>query len=255
SATPRTSTAAQFTGGQVWQKMRVWGQVIVVGVIAAGAALAYVYRDDLPFIGSGQDVSAGAKIAGGPPPLPVESVPVRRMEITRSLEAVGTAQANEAVTITAKANGVVEKINFQEGQQVRAGTVLIELEAGESSARINELRAARDGAKLAYDRAAQLLESRSVAQARADELAKAYEAAEARLSAERARFSDSVIRAPFSGKLGLRRVSLGALVRPGDVITTLDDTSVIKLEFEVPETVLSGVAVGNAVAATASALP
>lgn len=235
--------------------MKVWGQVIVVGVIAAGAALAYVYRDALPFIGSGQVTPAGGKTAGGPPPLPVESVPIRRMEITRSLEAVGTAQANEAVTITAKANGIVEKINFQEGQQVKAGTILIELEAGESSAKINELRAARDGAKLAYDRAAQLLESRSVAQARADELSKAYEAAEARLSAERARFSDSVIRAPFNGKLGLRRVSLGALVRPGDVITTLDDTSLIKLEFEVPETVLSGVAVGSAVTATASALP
>src|SRR5690606_23289735 len=114
------SNAPDFNGGAIYgraglAKMRVWGQVIVVGVIAAGAALAYVYRDDLPFIGSGQDVSAGAKTAGGPPPLPVESVPVRRMEITRSLEAVGTAQANEAVTITAKANGVVEKINFQEG--------------------------------------------------------------------------------------------------------------------------------------------
>lgn len=235
--------------------MKLWGQVIVVGVIAAGAALAYGYRDSLPFIGGTQNASVAAKPASGPPPLPVESVPIRRMEITRSLEAVGTAQANEAVTITAKANGIVEKINFQEGQQVRSGTILVELEAGESGARINELRAARDGAKLAYDRALQLVESRSVAQARVDELSKTYEAAEARLSAERARFSDSVIRAPFSGKLGLRRVSLGALVRPGDVITTLDDTSVIKLEFEVPETVLSGVTVGNAVTATASALP
>lgn len=235
--------------------MRLLGQVIVVGVVAAGAALAYTYRDSLPFVGQSKTQTAVTQGSGGPPALPVETAPVRRMDILRIIEAVGTAQANEAVTITAKANGIVEKINFQEGQQVKAGAILVELEASESNAKISELRAARDGAKLAYDRAKALIESRSVAQARVDELAKAYEAAEARLTAERARFSDSVIRAPFNGKLGLRRVSLGALVRPGDAITTLDDTSVIKLEFDVPETVLGGVAIGNTVSAKASALP
>lgn len=233
--------------------MKLWTQVLVVGALAAAAGLTYAYRDSLPLIGSRATVTSSHR--SGPPPLPIEAVPVRRMEVVRTIEAVGTAQANEAVAITAKANGIVEKINFQEGQQVKAGAILVELEAGESSAKINELRAARDGAKLAYDRALQLVQSRSVAQARVDELAKAYEAAEARLSAERARFSDSVIRAPFGGKLGLRRVSLGALVRPGDVITTLDDTAVIKLEFDVPETVLGGVAIGNNVVAKASAMP
>src|SRR3546814_8215682 len=99
-------------------------------------------------------------------------------------------------------NGIIERINFQEGQQVKAGAIIVELEAAESNAKINELRASRDAAKLAYDRALALVASRNVAQARVDELAKAFEAAEARLSAERARFSDSVIRAPFDGKLG-----------------------------------------------------
>ncbi|WP_300304706.1 efflux RND transporter periplasmic adaptor subunit [Ferrovibrio sp.] len=233
--------------------MKLWGQVLVVGVIAAGAGLAFIYRDNLPFIGK-QETAPTAR-SGGAPALPVDVAPVKRMDITRTIEAVGTAQANEAVTITAKATGLIERINFQEGQQVKAGTILVELDAAESSANISALRAARDGARLAYDRAKQLIESKSVAQARVDELSKAYEGAEARLRAEQAKFADSVIRAPFSGKLGLRKVSLGALVRPGDVITTLDDTTVIKLEFEVPETVLSGVAVGNTVNAMAGALP
>lgn len=233
--------------------MKLWGQVLVVGVLAAGAGLAFIYRDNLPFIGK-QETASTAR-SGGAPALPVDVAPVKRMDITRTIEAVGTAQANEAVTITAKATGLIERINFQEGQQVKAGTILVELDAAESSANISALRAARDGARLAYDRAKQLIESKSVAQARVDELSKAYEGAEARLRAEQAKFADSVIRAPFSGKLGLRKVSLGALVRPGDVITTLDDTTVIKLEFEVPETVLSGVAVGNTVNAMAGALP
>jgi membrane fusion protein (multidrug efflux system) len=231
--------------------MKVWGQVLVVGIVAAGAASAYIYRDSLPFMGGQQTASRTAGI----PALPIEAVPIRRMDVTRTIEAVGTAQANEAVAITAKSTGMVERLNFQEGQQVKAGVILVELEAAESSANISALRAARDAAKLAYDRAKQLIESKAVAQARLDELGKAYEGAEARLRAEQAKFSDSVIRAPFAGKLGLRRVSLGALVRPGDLITTLDDTSVIKLEFEIPETVLSGIATGNMVSAKAAAIP
>lgn len=234
--------------------MKVWSQVLVVGVVAAGAVGAYMYRDSLPFIGRPQ-TTASRPAAGNVPALPIEAVPVRRMDITRTIEAVGTAQANEAVTITAKATGIVERLNFQEGQVVKAGVILVELEAAESSANIGALRAARDAAKMSYDRAKQLIESKVVAQARLDELSKAYEAAEARLRAEQAKFSDSVIKAPFNGKLGLRKVSLGALVRPGDVITTLDDTTLIKLEFEIPETVLGGVSVGNTVVAKAASMP
>ncbi|WP_341703719.1 efflux RND transporter periplasmic adaptor subunit [Ferrovibrio sp.] len=234
--------------------MKLWGQVIVVGLLATAAGAAYYYRDSLPLVGGKPAATAARPGSGAPQGLPIQTAAARRMDVTRTIEAVGTAQSNEAVTITAKANGIIERINFVEGQQVKAGAILVELEAGESSAKINELRAARDGAKLAYDRALALVASRSVAQARVDELSKAYEAAEARLTAERARFSDSVIRAPFNGKLGLRKVSLGALVRPGDVITTLDDTSVIKLEFDIPETVLGGVATGNIVTARSDAL-
>ncbi|MBX3453197.1 efflux RND transporter periplasmic adaptor subunit [Ferrovibrio sp.] len=236
--------------------MKLWGQIALIAALGAAGTGAYLYRDKIPFLtppsAAPQAVRAGG---GGPPALPVETAAVKRMDVVRTLEAVGTAQSNEAVNVTAKANGIVDRINFQEGQLVKTGSILVELEAGESNAKLAELRAARDAARLAYDRATALAESRSVAQARVDDLSKAFEAAEARLRGEQAKFADSVIRAPFSGKLGMRRVSLGALVRPGDVITTLDDTSLIKLEFEVPETALSGIAVGNAVTATASATP
>lgn len=232
--------------------MKLWGQVIVVGVLAAGGALAYAYKDSLPFIGGEKTV---ATRSSNIPALPIEAVGVKRMDVTRTIEAVGTAQANEAVAITAKATGMIERLNFQEGQQVKAGVILVELEAAEGAANIGALRAARDSARMSYDRAKQLIESKNIAQARLDELSKAYEGAEARLRAEQAKFSDSVVRAPFAGKLGLRRVSLGALVRPGDIITTLDDTSIIKLEFEIPETVLSGIAIGNTVSAKGSSLP
>lgn len=234
--------------------MKLWGQIVVTGIILGAGAAGYMYRDQLPFIGTGAQPTA-ARPAATAPVIPVETQPVRRMDMARTMEAVGTAQSNEAVTITAKGNGTIERINFQEGQIVKSGVVLVELEAGESSAKLAELRAARDAARLAYERAASLLDTKNVAQARVDELSKAFEAAEARLRGEQAKFSDSVIRAPFSGRLGMRRVSLGALVKPGDAITTLDDTSVIKLEFDVPETVLSGIAQGSAVSAKATSMP
>jgi len=235
--------------------MKLWGQIALIAALGAAGTGTYFYRDKIPFLAPPSAAPQAVRAGGGPPALPVEAVAVKRMDVVRTLEAVGTAQANEAVSVTAKANGIVDRINFQEGQMVKTGSILVELEAGESNAKLAELRAARDAARLAYDRATALAESRNVAQARVDELSKAFEAAEARLRGEQAKFADSVIRAPFSGKLGMRRVSLGALVRPGDAITTLDDTSIIKLEFEVPETALSGIAVGNAVMATASAVP
>src|SRR3546814_14491300 len=91
------------------------------------------------------------------------------MDDGRNIEAGGTAESNEAVTSTDKDNGISERINFQEGQQVKAGAIIVELEAAESNAKINELRASRDAAKLAYDRALALVASRNVAQARVDE--------------------------------------------------------------------------------------
>jgi len=234
--------------------MKIWGQVLLIGLVGAAAAAGYVYRDQIPFL-SPRSSQPQAITRAPAPALPVETAGVRRMDVSRTLEAVGTAQSNEAVTITAKANGTVERINFHEGQAVKAGSVLVELEAAESTAKMAELRAARDAARLSYERARSLIETRSVAQARVDDLSKALDAAEARLRGEQAKFADSVIRAPFSGKLGLRRVSIGALVRPGDAITTLDDTTVIKLEFDVPESVLPGIVAGNNVAAEATAIP
>jgi membrane fusion protein (multidrug efflux system) len=94
-----------------------------------------------------------------------------------------------------------------------------------------------------------------LSKAQFDQLEATLKANSARLEAARARLGDSVIRAPFNGRVGLRRVSVGTLISPGDVITTLDDTSVIKLDFSVPENFLATLREGLAVRATAPAFP
>ena len=96
-----------------------------------------------------------------------------------------------------------------------------------------------------YNRSRELLNTQALSKSSFDQLVATLAANRARLGAAQARLEDTVIRAPFSGRVGLRRVSVGTLISPGDVITTLDDTSVIKLDFSVPENFLAGPARGS----------
>lgn len=236
--------------------MKATTQIAVVAVIALAGAAGWYWRDQIPFLGAAPQ-QATAPGRGGPAgqPVAVEIGKVETRSLSQTVETVGTAQANEAVTITAKTTGVVSRIGFQEGQKVPAGTMLIELDAGENKAKLIELRALRDNIQQQLERARQLFEARATPAARVDDLKKQLEAADARIRAEEAKYGDTVLKAPFGGKVGMRQMSMGSLVRPGDMITTLDDISVIKLEFEVPETYLSFIQPGLKVAATSAAYP
>jgi membrane fusion protein (multidrug efflux system) len=233
--------------------MRIATQLVVVAFLAALAGAAWYYQDRLPW--PGREPAGGPARGAAARAISVEVAAATRADVVTSVEAVGTALANEAVAITAKTSGLIKKIGFQEGQKIAAGTVLAELDAGETEAKLAELRAARENARTVLERAKALLATRNVPEARVEELQALYSVAIARVQAEEAKLADTVIRAPFSGRLGLRQVSLGALVRPGDTITTLDDTSVIKLDFEVPEIELPGIQPGLAVTATGAAVP
>lgn len=178
-----------------------------------------------------------------------------RGDIRVSFDAVGTLRANEAVTVTAKTAGIVRSINFSEGQKVEAGSVLVELDANEVRANLAEAEAARRNAAQLLDRSKALLPRQAIAQARVDELNLQLQGAEAAVRAAQARLQDLTIRAPFSGYTGLRQVSPGSLVRPADPVTTIDDTSIMKLEFSVPESTLRNLDPGMEVAAESTVYP
>lgn len=239
--------------------MKLVSQIVVVAVLAAAGAGAWYYRDQLPLIGKMAAPSrpgpGGPGGPGGQTEIPVETARARVTELSATVEAVGTTRANEAVTITAKTAGLVKSVRFQEAQKVAAGALLIELDADETRAKIQELEAARDNARQTLARAKALLASKNVPEARVDELQALLNVAEARVRAEQAKLADMSIRAPFTGRLGLRQVSPGALIKPGDAITTLDDTSVIRLDFEVPEAALAALAPGLTVTAASPAYP
>lgn len=171
------------------------------------------------------------------------------------IEAVGSARANESVDLTAKVSDTVARLNFTDGQSVDAGYLVAEMTQREQTADLAAAEASLREQEQALARAEKLRARGFVSNASLDALKAARDSAAARVAATRSRMSDRALRTPFAGKLGLRRVSAGALVRPGDVITTLDDISRIKIDFPVAETKLSGVSRGQTVKATAAAYP
>jgi membrane fusion protein (multidrug efflux system) len=172
-------------------------------------------------------------------PVLVVTEPVTRHLLVTSVEALGTTRANESVTLTANLTDTIRRINFEDGDYVKKGTVLVELTNEEEEAQLAEARANLDEAQRVLKRLIDLDERGIAAASDVDEARSLSAAAQARLDTIVARLQDRMIRAPFNGVLGFRNVSPGTLLMPGDSITTLDDVSLIKVDFTVPETALS----------------
>jgi len=171
------------------------------------------------------------------------------------LRALGTAHARESVTITASVSQTIATVEFESGQFARQGQPLVTLVQGQQAAGVAEAQAELRDAEQRYERSRRLAEQQLVARADLETQRAALEAARARVATQRATVADRVIRTPFAGVLGLRLVSAGSLVTPGTPITTLDDVSLIKLDFTVPEAQLSQLGVGQRVSARSGAWP
>jgi len=172
-----------------------------------------------------------------------------------TIEALGTARANESVTITSKVNETVVRVNFDSGDVVEAGQVLVDLSGRVELAELEEARVNLREAEQQYRRQGQLAEQKLIPASQLDTQRAVRDSARARLDAIRARLADRVITAPFSGVLGLRQVSPGTVLSPGDPITTLDDISIIKLDFAVPEAFLSTLLPGQKITSQSVAWP
>ncbi len=177
-------------------------------------------------------------------PLSVIVAETQHQALAERIEALGTLKANESVTITANATETVASIHFDDGQRVRAGELLVELTHDEEDALLEEARVRAGEAQRQYERVKALVAQRSASESLLDERKRDLDTTRALLVALEARLADRLIKAPFKGVLGLRQISPGALVQPGDPITTLDDDTVMKLDFAVPSVHLSALAPG-----------
>ncbi len=185
---------------------------------------------------AGEERGGGGRFGGGPVTVITEVVEPR--PLVDEVDAIGTVLADESVEITSRVTSLVTRIAFREGQLVEEGDLLVELENQEIRAELAVAEASLSESRSQYERARQLADTQAISASSLEELLAAMQVAKAQVQAVRARLENTLVRAPFSGKVGLRHVSPGGLVNPGTVITTLDDVDPIKLEFSVPEAFL-----------------
>lgn len=226
--------------------------------LCAAALVAACGGADAPVPGAGGPGAAGraGAMRGGPgAPVDVITAPVASTQFAQEIEALGTARANEAVDVTSKISNIVTAIRFAEGQRVSRGDVLVELDSAQARADLADAEASLVESRAQFERSRALAGSAVLSRSQLDQIEATMKSNEARVAAARARLADTVIRAPFSGRMGLRRVSVGSLVNPGTVITTLDDVSLIKLDFSVPEAFVGLMQAGVPIEARSVAYP
>lgn len=202
----------------------------------------------------GMDYAARAeKQAEAEQELSVVVSPAACMPIQETVEAIGTAFANESVALTANVSEIIRDIRFSDGQKVRKGAVIVMLDQEEEKAQLAALQAQMEEHQRELQRIEKLLGTRSIPQKEYDERLTKLEISKQDMDVLRARIEDRTVRAPFEGVLGLRRLSAGSLLQPGQIITTLDDIDHIKLDFSIPEPLLHQVKLGNTVTVTGAA--
>ncbi len=191
-------------------------------------------------------------------PRPIPNVVVAKaaiMPIRDEVQALGTGKAFESIIVTSKVTDIITQINFKDGDLVEKGALLVQLRNDEHKAKlaVTEIKLVENLREL--DRIRSLVTSKTIAELERDRLQSLIDTTRAEVSQAKAALNDRVIKAPFAGKLGLRQVSVGSLVTPGEQISTLDDVSKIKLDFSVPERFIQELQPGKLVEARAVAYP
>ncbi len=221
---------------------------VVLGVMIVAAVLRVAFAEEEGGRGPGGPGGPG----GGRGQQVAEAVVTLR-PFSDQIDVLGVARGRRSVNITSATSELITAVLFQDGQRVGAGAALVRLQAGEEEAAIIQARANLAQAQREYERFSSLAERGVAPRVSVEEAQTAVETARATLTAAQARQGDRVIRAPFAGVLGLSTVTPGTLISPGAVITTLDDISVIRVDFPVPERYLGVLREGLPITATADA--
>jgi len=167
--------------------------------------------------------------------LPVDVYLVRDTSVTEEIRTIGTLEANESVQIVSEISKKVTGIYMKEGRFVKKGELLFKLDDSDILAEINTLRVEEELASANEGREHALLDKGGISQERYDEAANRLKTLQAKIATLEVELSKTEIRAPFSGKIGLRSVSEGAWVSPDLPLTDLQDVMLLKIVFNVPQ--------------------
>ena len=231
--------------------------LILIAAVLLGGVLWLWLRggDDATQAGApGAEAPAGGP-GGGDMQLPVEAATVRSESLQASLSTVGTTRADESVILRPEVAGRIVKLPFTEGDRVKQGDVLFALDDSVPRAAVAEAEATLVNARLADKRASELGERRLISQSDIDNLRSQLGVAQARIASARAQAGKYVIRAPFDGVIGLREVSAGEYVSPGQALVSLVRLDPMEVDFSLPESQLANVKPGQTLRLTVDAYP
>jgi membrane fusion protein (multidrug efflux system) len=191
---------------------------------------------------------------------PSSAVPVIVTEVTRApvdvtLTLLGELKAKDAIMLTSTVTETIDRIHFEDGQTVQKGDLLVSLRDREEEARILEAQATVREARAQYERAKEVEGRGNVTQALVDERYRQWQTAQAQLTVAEAQLADRQLTAPFSGRLGLKKVSEGALVQAGTEIVSLQNIRQLNLDVLIPERFQNRVDLGQSVSLHALSVP
>lgn len=185
----------------------------------------------------------------------VEAAPVRIGSIRRQIEAVGSLRSNESVIIRPEIAGRISEILFEEGHRVTRGTPLVRLDSSIARAQLDQQSAALGLSKVNFERAQELMKKGAGSQRTYDEALAKMRADEASLALAQATLDKMTLVAPFDGLLGLRKVSLGDYVNPGQDMVNIESIETLKVDFRISEVYAVQLKVGQAISITLDAIP
>lgn len=185
----------------------------------------------------------------------VEVAKVTGIKLQDDINAAGTIHSNESVVLRPEVAGRITQLNFGDGQNVKKGQVLVAFDAAVNQAEVQQARAELSIAKANYARNAELARQKFIAERVKEESAANVQVLEARLALAQARLSKFQIKAPFSGIVGIRTVSVGDYVKDGADLVNLEDISSVKVDFRIPEKFIDRVQKGQALEVLVDALP
>jgi membrane fusion protein (multidrug efflux system) len=217
--------------------------IIIVGVISVIAVLAGLKAAQIStLIGFGEKMQAM-----GPPPEVVSTVKAEQQTWEATLEAIGTVTSARGVEVSNDAAGVVSAIRFDSGQVVKKGQVLVELDTKVERAQLASIRARQKLAQTSLTRSQALVPAGALAQSQLDADEANFDELVAEGKALAAQIDRKIVRAPFSGKLGIRNVDLGQYLAPGTAVTVLESSDSVFVDFTLPQRDLSSLANGMVV--------
>lgn len=216
------------------------------------AAIGFIIYPQLDF-DNGNAAESDEQAAKPSDKLPVTAVIAKAANLDNNLRSTGSLMANESVTLSSEVSGVVERIYFKEGEHVKKGQLLIQLNDDEIKAEIEKLQFTR---KLNEDieyRQKQLLQREAISQEEYETALTTLNTTRSDIKVRQVRLDKHQIRAPFSGVIGLRSVSVGSYLNPADNIATLYSINPIKIDFSVPGKYSSQVNAGDKITFTTDA--